>query len=193
MNSTYKLQLVLLGVTSIIFLGCTHHTIKQIEPIKQKIMKKEASDNRPFLKDKLKEFIGKGDIDKLLVNSLNKKVYRNKEELSFKVDTKNKSGYLYVFTTNDSGEIIVLYPNSVAPLSEIQGSYIFPNDFVSRVSSERFSVKMEKECQDCVEEKSTIYTLLTKEPLNTRGAKLFTDSPSIQSDFAMTKVDYFIK
>jgi hypothetical protein len=145
------------------------------------------------LEEKLKEFIQKDSMEKLAIDSLNKYTYKDGEKLSFQIDTKNKSGYLYVFTMDNSDKVVVLYPNDVAPPSEIQGSYIFPNDFVSRVSTEQFTIKMIKECQGCSEEKITIYTLLTKEPLNTRGAKLFTNTSTAQSDFAMAKVDYIIQ
>jgi len=189
-----KLHFILLGLFGVALLGCSQHTIKiKTDTQKQKSIKKIKVDNRPLLKDKLKEFINQNSIDRLSIDNLNKKVYKNQEELTFKVDTKGKRGYLYVFTTNSNGDITVLYPNSVAPLVEIQGSYIFPNDFVSRVSSEKFAIKMIKECQNCKKEQTTIYTLLTKEPLNTRGAKLFIDNPSYQSDVSMAKVDYFIQ
>ena len=61
----------------------------------------------------------------------------------------------------DNDSVTFLQPNPVSPLSQMRGSRSFPKDFTNGA----FDIKAIKNCKACEKEKTTIYALLTKEPI----------------------------
>jgi len=88
------------------------------------------------------------------------KKYKEKDSISFKVNTMGKAGYLYIIYLDNKGNTTILYPNARSPLTELSGEYIFPRDFGN------MTINAEKDCNGCTEEKTTIYAILTKEPVS---------------------------
>ena len=89
------------------------------------------------------------------------KNYKEGENLSFVVDTKGKIGYLYIMSV-DNDSVTVLQPNPDSPLAEMRGERSFPEDFTSGA----FYIKTVKNCKSCQKEKTTVYALLTKTPID---------------------------
>jgi hypothetical protein len=87
------------------------------------------------------------------------KTYKENQSIQFKVNTKGKAGYLYIIYLDKSGETQLLYPNEFSPLTELSGEYLFPRDFGN------MNIKATKDCKGCDEDKTTIYAILTKEPV----------------------------
>ena len=86
-----------------------------------------------------------------------KKYYTEGEIVTFNIDTLDTTGYLYVFVV-DNIETTRLEPlSSESSAIKVKGKYTFPNDFSSIV------LRTSKNCINCEEEKTTIYTLITKE------------------------------
>jgi len=88
-----------------------------------------------------------------------KEKYHVGEPIQFGISTNDKSGYLYIIYVDKKGEVSLLYPNPKAPLTELVGEYVFPRDFGN------MTVRASKDCQDCQEDKTTIYALLSKAPI----------------------------
>jgi len=88
------------------------------------------------------------------------KNYKEGEKLSFVVDTKGQVGYLYIMSVDDSS-VTVLQPNPDSPLEQMRGKRSFPEDFTDGA----FYIKTVKNCKSCQKEKTSIYALLTKEPI----------------------------
>lgn len=86
-------------------------------------------------------------------------VYSENQPVRFVVDTKNQEGFLYILYVDDKGNTGLLYPNPKSPLTELSGKYIFPNDFGN------MNIRATKDCAGCAEERTTIYALLSKEPI----------------------------
>jgi len=85
--------------------------------------------------------------------------YHVGEPIQFKINTNGKSGYLYIIYVDKNGQVSLLYPNAKAPLTELVGEYIFPRDFGN------MTIRASKDCQDCQEDKTTIYALLSKDKI----------------------------
>lgn len=101
--------------------------------------------------------LNSGGVTKLVLKGPHK--YRVGEPVRFIVDTKGQDGYLYILYLDNKGQVGKLYPNAKAPLSEIGGQYIFPRDFGG------MSIIATKDCKTCAVENTSIYALLTKEPI----------------------------
>ena len=87
------------------------------------------------------------------------KTYKSGTPIQFKVNTMGNSGYLYIIYLDKSGETMLLYPNANSPLTELSGDYVFPRDFGN------IDIRATKDCKGCKEDKTTIYAILTKEPV----------------------------
>jgi len=87
------------------------------------------------------------------------KAYKENQAISFTVNTMGKAGYLYIIYLDNKGETQILYPNSRSPLTELSGEYVFPRDFGN------MTINASKDCNGCSEDKTTIYAILTKEPV----------------------------
>jgi hypothetical protein len=85
--------------------------------------------------------------------------YKQGSAIRFIVNTMGKSGYLYIVYVDNKGETGLLYPNAHSPLTELSGEYLFPRDFGN------MNIRATKDCGDCPQEKTTVYALLSKEPI----------------------------
>ena len=88
-----------------------------------------------------------------------KKAYSENESIKFVVDTGDQEGYLYIIYLDNQGKTALLYPNAKSPLTEMGGSFLFPNDFGN------VKIRATKDCKNCSEETTTIYALLSKTPI----------------------------
>jgi len=141
-----------------------------------------------------------------------KENYNEGQNISFVVDTKGKMGYLYIMSV-DNDSVTLLQPNPDSPLSQMRGKRTFPEDFTDG----KFYIKAVKNCQSCQKEKTTLYALLTKKPIdgikkkitgdtllsfykNSQQAKLFTKGiarVTIQNNdsanLSIGKADFFVE
>ncbi|MCH9739249.1 MAG: DUF4384 domain-containing protein [Epsilonproteobacteria bacterium] len=85
--------------------------------------------------------------------------YSQNEPIQFIIDTKDAEGFLYIIYADNKGGTGLLYPNEKSPLSEVSGKYIFPRDFGN------MNIRATKDCVGCEEERTTVYALLSKEPI----------------------------
>lgn len=85
--------------------------------------------------------------------------YALNESIQFVIDTGSAEGYIYIIYLDNKGETGILYPNANAPLSEMSGSFIFPQDFGN------MNIRATKDCKSCSEEKTVIYAIVSKEPI----------------------------
>ena len=88
------------------------------------------------------------------------KEYKENQSIAFTVNTMGKAGYLYIIYLDNKGETQLLYPNARSPLTELSGEYTFPRDFGN------MNIRATKDCGGCSEDKTTIYAILTKEPVS---------------------------
>lgn len=108
-------------------------------------------------------------LDALIVNNkiknlsltYDKSTYTTGELVKFKIDTLGKKGFLSIFYV-DSDEVTVLYPNPYVSTQQLGGKYTFPND----LSNGKFDIEAYKSCTGCQEEQTTIYVLLSPEPID---------------------------
>lgn len=89
-----------------------------------------------------------------------KTLYREGELVNFRLDTGSDRGYLTIFYV-DGNDVTVLYPNPFVSTRVIHGEYSFPKD----LSNGQFELEAYKSCKNCREEKTVIYTLLSREPI----------------------------
>ena len=88
------------------------------------------------------------------------KEYKENQAIAFTVNTMGKAGYLYIIYLDNKGETQLLYPNANSPLTELSGEYTFPRDFGN------MNIRATKDCNGCSEDKTTIYAILTKDPVS---------------------------
>jgi hypothetical protein len=98
-------------------------------------------------------------ISTLALKSVTKE-YKENQSIAFTVNTMGKAGYLYIIYLDNKGETQLLYPNARSPLTELSGEYTFPRDFGN------MNIRATKDCNGCTEDKTTIYAILTKEPVS---------------------------
>jgi len=98
-------------------------------------------------------------ISTLALKSVTKE-YKENQSIAFTVNTMGKAGYLYIIYLDNKGETQLLYPNARSPLTELSGEYTFPRDFGN------MNIRATKDCNGCSEDKTTIYAILTKEPVS---------------------------
>jgi len=148
-------QISILISTVLITVGCNHN---QPAPQKQKvaISKPVPVVHKPtgITVSNLKN----GGVSSLKIIA-SKEKYHVGEPIQFKINTNGKSGYLYIIYVDKKGQVSLLYPNAKAPLTELVGEYIFPRDFGN------MTIRASKDCQDCQEDKTTIYALLSKDKI----------------------------
>jgi len=84
--------------------------------------------------------------------------YHTGDFVNFTLNTNNQQGYLTILFVEKS-DVTVLYPNPRASSRLVQGSYDFPKDFGN------FKVKAKKKCDGCQLDKTSIYLMLTPQPL----------------------------
>jgi hypothetical protein len=118
-----------------------------------------SKDKDKTLQDTLDNLINSRQINKMSLN-YNRTSYKSGESIKFSLDTKGERGYLTLFYI-DSNEVTLLYPNPFVSSKKIQGNYTFPDDF----SNGKFELEAYKSCNNCQEENTVIYTLLSSKPI----------------------------
>ena len=129
-----------------------------------------------------------------------KKVYSQNQAIRFSVDTKGKTGYLYIIYLDEKGNTALLYPNEKSPLTELNGKYVFPRDFGG------MQITATKDCKGCEKERTTVYAILSKDPISdiknlksghlTQGKGLSMTLPgdsAQNSNINIGKIDFFVK
>jgi len=154
-------QMSILIATSIVVMGClsAKPKVEKQKEASQKVSKIEKQVQVPK-KPKgftLSQLSSSGAVTNLSIKGPH--TYTQNAPIQFIVDTKDKEGYLYIVYLDNKGEVALLYPNEKSPLTELSGKYIFPRDFGN------MNIRATKDCQDCEEEKTTIYALLSKKPI----------------------------
>jgi len=143
---------------SVLLIGACSNNEPKPEPKKEK--KEEVAKVAPAKPQGVKlSDLKSGGVTNLLLKG--PKEYKSGEPVRFIVDTKNKSGYLYVIYEDSKGDVGVLYPNPKSPLSEVGGKYTFPDDF----GLDPKSITASKDCKDCKKDRTVIYALLTEKPI----------------------------
>ncbi len=127
--------------------------------INSSLEKNNFQNREKTLQDTLDELIDSKEIDKMYL-SYDKTTYRVGDSIRFSLDTKGQRGYLTIFYI-DKNDVTILYPNPYAHSKTIKGSYTFPDDF----SNGKFELEAYKSCNNCQEEKTVIYVLLSSEPI----------------------------
>jgi len=146
----YKLSLLI--ATAIMTLGCTPEKANIVTPVKTQVNKAQVSSDISLAE------LTSSEVSSLTLKST-AKAYKSGDSIEFTVNTMNKAGYLYIIYLDNNGDTLLLYPNENSPLVELSGEYIFPRDFGN------VAITASKDCGGCSEDKTTIYALLTKEPV----------------------------
>ncbi len=107
------------------------------------------------------ESLLQGDKVKKMSLKYAKKTYNSGESVQFELDTNGDRGFLSIFYV-DGNDVTILYPNPFVSSRELSGRYRFPQD----LSNGKFELEAYKSCTNCQEEKTTIYTLLTSQPIS---------------------------
>jgi hypothetical protein len=111
------------------------------------------------LQQTFENLIVEGKLGKLTLN-YQKTIYQTGSSVEFEVDTKQDRGYLTLFYI-DKDDVTVLYPNSFVTTTQLQGKYKFPQD----LANGQFELEAYKSCVGCQEEKTTIYAMLSAQPI----------------------------
>lgn len=94
---------------------------------------------------------------KLTVSS--KKKFLVNEPLKFSVNIGSKEGFVYLIYVDKEGGTNVLYPDNNKAEKKKTGHLKFPKDFGGK------EIHTSKDCKDCKEEKTTIFVLLSDDPI----------------------------
>lgn len=177
-SNSYTLSI--LAISAIILSGCGG---KSTPPSPQKTAttqtKPQPIVSKPQTPSGLKiaDLQGKGVVASLGVEA--KPAYRENEPIKFIIDTGGAEGYIYVIYLDNNGKTGLLYPNAKAPEMEMGGEYLFPRDFGG------MDIRATKDCVGCKEDKTTVYVLLSQEPIvdikNITKSELLAFGPSSQS------------
>ena len=134
--------------------GTVPQTVIKLPSSTTKVQEKDKT-----LQNTLDNLINSGQIDKMSLN-YNRTLYKSGESIKFSLDTKGEKGYLTLFYI-DSNDVTLLYPNPYVRSKIIEGKYNFPDDF----SNGKFELEAYKSCNNCQEEKTVIYALLSSKPI----------------------------
>jgi len=154
-------QISILLTTAIFALGC--YGTKTVKPIKQSVVseKPQSMAVQPSPQSfgmKLKDLKSAGVVTRLTLRG--NPTYSVNEPIQFIVDTGKQEGYLYIIALDNNGGTGLLYPNPKSPSSEMGGRFLFPQDFGNMI------IRASKDCGGCAEERTTVYALLSKEPIS---------------------------
>jgi hypothetical protein len=113
------------------------------------------------VEETLESLFKSNKVDRMAL-SYSKKIYHSGESVKFTLDTQGNRGFLSIFYV-DGNDVTILYPNPFVNTKEISGRYQFPED----LSNGKFELEAYKSCANCQEERTTIYALLTAQPIST--------------------------
>ena len=139
--------------------------------------------SKETLQTKLNRLVNNPQIDKINISN-NKTSYNTGEFITFDLDTKTKQGYLTILFV-EKNKVTVLYPNPRAFSKLIAGRYSVPRDFGN------FKIRAFKNCNGCQKDKTSIYLMLTPQPLsniaNMTNQKLLSFAKGSTMDRAISK------
>ena len=149
--------------------------------------------------DIVKEENISNDDKKIVIES--KKKFATNESLKFSIDTKGKQGYIYLIYVDKKGGTNVLYPEETTTQEKKSGKLNFPKDF------DNIDIKTTKDCKGCKEEKTTIFVLLSDDPIddiknmdekdlvNIQGNSKSRDISigGVTTNIFVSKVDFFVE
>ncbi|CAA6800333.1 MAG: Unknown protein [uncultured Sulfurovum sp.] len=193
MSITKRYKVSLLVLSSIIITGCVPG--KKEAPVPTPVKTEVQSSEKTIAALKYAQF---GSIQ-----LKGKTEYSQNQSIQFIVDTKGKTGYLYIVYADNKGNTALLYPNAQSPLTELNGKYIFPRDFGG------MNINATKDCKGCQQEKTTVYAILSKEQISDINNLKLTDltnstqskglsmnlrpSGVARSDINIGKIEFFVK
>ena len=158
-RNIYTLSIALLA--TIVMVGCSGKKETKPAPIKTAVAqtKPQSIASKPQEPSgmKLADLKGAGVVTSLGLKGRSE--YRENEPIEFVIDTGDAEGYLYVIYLDNAGKTGLLYPNAKSPEAEMGGAYLFPRDFGG------MNIRATKDCVGCKEDKTTVYVLLSKEPI----------------------------
>ena len=178
-RSIYKLSIAVL--TTILLVGCSGKEEAKPAPMKTAVgqtkPKPVAAKPQEPSGMKLADLKAAGVITSLGLEGHSE--YRENQPIEFSIDTGNAEGYLYIVHLDNAGKTGLLYPNPKSPEAEMGGAYMFPRDFGG------MNIIATKDCVGCKEDKTTVYVLLSKEPIvdieKITKDELLSFAPSTQS------------
>lgn len=149
-------KLTILAVTATITLGCMPQNKPSVEV--PKVAVTPSSTQPVTTSGTTLSTLSSSGVSTLSLKGT--KEYKANQAISFTVNTMGKAGYLYIIYLDNKGETQILYPNARSPLTELSGEYTFPRDFGN------MNINASKDCNGCSEDKTTIFAILTKEPVS---------------------------
>ena len=186
-------QITLLLMGLIVLIGCESKK-PEVVVVPAKVTLQKVAVATTSVKDIKSASFGKISVE-------GKKSYSSNQPIQFKIDTKGKTGYLYIVYLDNKGETALLYPNAKSPLTELNGKYVFPRDFGG------MKINATKECKGCEKEKTTVYAILSKERIadisnisasdlgsQSKGLKMDLDTKvPHNSNINVGKIEFFVK
>ena len=151
-RNIYKLSIAVLS--TILLVGCSGKEKAEPRPIKTAVVQTKPQVPSGM---KLADIKDAGVITNLGLKGHPE--YKVGEAIEFIIDTNNEEGFLYIIYLDNAGKTGLLYPNAKSPEAEMGGEYLFPRDFGG------MDIRATKDCVGCKEEKTTVYVLLSKEPI----------------------------
>jgi len=115
---------------------------------------------------------------KLNINA--KKSYGKDESLKFSIDTGKTKGYVYVVYVDKKGDTAVL-SSKKSTKKKKSGKLNFPKDFGNK------NIKVSKDCKNCKKEKTTVYVLLSNDPIENINNMSKNDLLSLNTKQALHK------
>jgi len=131
----------------------------QITQIQKTAQQNTVSNKKSSLEKTFDSMIANNQVKKMSLD-YQKSIYNTGESVQFTIDTKGDRGYLTIFYV-DGSDVTILYPNPYIDNHTISGRYRFPDD----LSNGKFTLEAYKSCNNCKEERTVIYTLLSSQPV----------------------------
>ncbi|HFU75747.1 MAG TPA: hypothetical protein ENK66_05810 [Arcobacter sp.] len=104
-----------------------------------------------------------------------KKKFSINEPLKFSINMGSKEGFIYLVYVDNKGGTSVLYPHKSTKQKKKVGQLKFPKDFGGK------DIHTTKDCKGCKEEKTTIFVLLSDDPIENIQNMTQQDIVSIES------------
>jgi len=131
----------------------------QITKVQKTAKQHTVSNKKSSLEKTFDSMIANNQVKKMSID-YKKSLYNTGESVQFTIDTKGDRGYLTIFYV-DGSDVTILYPNPYIDNHTISGKYKFPDD----LSNGKFTLEAYKSCNNCQEERTVIYTLLSSQPV----------------------------
>jgi len=141
------------------FLNTTSSSNNKITKVQKTPKQNTISNKKSSLEKTFDSMIANNQVKKMSID-YKKSLYNTGESVQFSIDTKGDRGYLTIFYV-DGSDVTILYPNPYIDNHTVSGRYKFPDD----LSNGKFTLEAYKSCNNCQEERTVIYTLLSSQPV----------------------------